>query len=105
RSRRAFLAGSLALALTACAAPAAPTAAPPAASAAKPAATAEPPKPAAGEKPAALRVGLVPNQAPDKIRAQYQPFGDYLSKALDKPVELFVATDYSGVVEAMASDK
>ena len=30
---------------------------------------------------------------------------EYLAKALNQPVELFVATDYSGVVEAMASDK
>lgn len=58
-----------------------------------------------GELPTTLRVGLVPNQAPDKIKAQYQPFGTYLQKALGQPIELFVATDYTGVVEAMASDK
>lgn len=58
-----------------------------------------------GEKPATLRVGLIPNQAPDRIRAQYQPFGAYLENALAQPIELFVATDYAGVVEAIASDK
>ena len=58
-----------------------------------------------GELPATLRVGLIPNQAPDRIRAQYRPFGDYLQKTLAQPVDLFVATDYTGVVEAMASDK
>jgi phosphonate transport system substrate-binding protein len=63
------------------------------------------PTPAGGETPPTLRVGLVPNQAPDRIRAQYQPFGDYLQAALQQPIELFVATDYTGVVEAMASDK
>lgn len=52
-----------------------------------------------------LRVGLVPNQAPDKIKAQYEPFRKYLSEQLNMPVELFVATDYAGVVEAMANDK
>lgn len=52
-----------------------------------------------------LRVGLVPNQAPDKIKAQYEPFRKYLSEKLNMPVELFVATDYAGVVEAMANDK
>jgi phosphonate transport system substrate-binding protein len=57
------------------------------------------------EQPATLRVGLIPNQAPDRIRAQYQPFGEYLSKRLGMPVELFVATDYAGVVEALASDR
>ena len=54
---------------------------------------------------AALRVGLVPNQAPDKIKAQYEPFRQYLSDTLSMPVELFVASDYAGVVEAMANDK
>lgn len=58
-----------------------------------------------GERPSPLRVGLIPNIAPDRVRAQYEPFRQYLSKALGQPVELFVATDYTGVVEAMASDK
>jgi len=58
-----------------------------------------------GEKPPKLRVGLVPNQAPDKVKAQYEPFRQYLEKTLGQPVETFVATDYAGVVEAMASDK
>jgi phosphonate transport system substrate-binding protein len=61
--------------------------------------------PARQERPPVLRVGLVPNQAPDRIRAQYQPFGEHLSATLGQPVELFVAVDYAGVVEAMASDK
>jgi len=61
--------------------------------------------PAQGEIPRTLRVGLIPNQAPDRIRAQYQPFGQYLSQYLGMPVDLFVATDYAGVVEAMASDR
>lgn len=58
-----------------------------------------------GDRPSTLRVGLVPNQAPDRVRAQYQPFQQYLSRYLGQPVELFVATDYAGVVEAMASDR
>lgn len=52
-----------------------------------------------------LRVGLIPNQSPDKVKAQYEPFRAYLAQKLAMPVELFVATDYAGVVEAMASDK
>ncbi|KNZ68313.1 phosphonate ABC transporter periplasmic phosphonate-binding protein [Thermincola ferriacetica] len=52
-----------------------------------------------------LRVGLVPNQAPDKIKAKYEPFKDYLSSKLGMKVELFVANNYAGVVEAMASNK
>jgi phosphonate transport system substrate-binding protein len=50
-------------------------------------------------------VGLIPNQAPERVRTQYEPFREHLSKALCIPVETFVATDYTGVVEAMASDK
>lgn len=57
------------------------------------------------ERPTTLRVGLIPNVAPDAVRARYQPFGEYLSAALGMPIELFVATDYTGVIEAMASEK
>ena len=62
-------------------------------------------KASGGERPSPLRVGLVPNQAPDRVKAQYEPFRDYLARTLGQPVETFVATDYAGVVEAMASDK
>jgi phosphonate transport system substrate-binding protein len=60
---------------------------------------------AGGERPSSLRVGLIPNQAPDTIKAQYEPFRKYLAERLNQPVEFFVATDYAGVVEAMASDR
>lgn len=106
RGRPAVLLGMLALVLAACAPatpPAKPTEATKSVEATKPAEAA---KPATGaERPPTLRVGLIPNQAPDRVKAQYQPFGEYLSKALNQPVELFVATDYAGVVEALASDK
>src|SRR5688500_16113719 len=58
-----------------------------------------------GEKPQTLRVGLIPNQAPDRVKAQYEPFRVYLSEKLRQPVELFVATDYNGVVEAMIAGR
>jgi phosphonate transport system substrate-binding protein len=63
------------------------------------------PSAVAGERPPTFRVGLIPNIAPDRQRALYEPFREYLAKALNQPVETFVATDYAGVVEAMASDK
>lgn len=53
--------------------------------------------------PNTLRVGLIPNISPDKQKAHYGPLADYLSEELDVKVELFVASDYSGVVEALAS--
>jgi phosphonate transport system substrate-binding protein len=52
-----------------------------------------------------LRVGVVPNQNPEKVEAEYQPFGDYLSEQLGRKVELTVPTSYSAVVEAMVNDK
>jgi phosphonate transport system substrate-binding protein len=60
---------------------------------------------ATGERPPTFRVGLIPNQAPDRVKAQYELFRQYLEKTLAHPVETFVATDYAGIVEAMASDK
>lgn len=55
--------------------------------------------------PDPLRVGLIPNVAPDEQRARYQPFGDYLETELGVEVELFVASNYAGVVTALASDQ
>lgn len=59
----------------------------------------------ASEWPSTLRVGLIPNQSPDKVKAQYEPFRAYLSKQLGMPVDLFVATDYAGVVEALLNKR
>lgn len=56
-----------------------------------------------GGEPEALRVGLVPNQNPQEVEAQYEPLGEYLSEELGREVELSVPTSYSAVVEAMAS--
>lgn len=53
--------------------------------------------------PETLRVGLIPNIAPDKQRATYAPFGEELSRRLGVEVELFVAPSYAGVVTALAA--
>lgn len=58
-----------------------------------------------GGVPDPLVVGLIPNVAPDEQRALYQPFADYLEETLGVGVELFVASDYAGVVAAMAADR
>lgn len=55
--------------------------------------------------PAPLRVGLIPNIAPEEQKAKYEPLKTYLEAELGQPVELFVATNYAGVVQAMASGK
>jgi phosphonate transport system substrate-binding protein len=55
--------------------------------------------------PDPLRVGVVPNQNPEKVEAEYEPFADYLSEQLGREVELTVPTSYNAVVEAMVNDK
>ncbi len=52
-----------------------------------------------------LRVGAIPAEDGQKIREAYKPLTAYLEKKTGLPVELFVATDYSGVIEAMRSGK
>ena len=55
--------------------------------------------------PDTVRVGIIPNIAPDTQRALYTPLGDYLARTLHRKVELFVATNYAGVVTALAAGK
>ena len=57
------------------------------------------------DDPEVLRVGLIPNQNPESVEAQYEPFGNYLSEQLGREVELTVPTSYNAVVEAMANDE
>lgn len=57
----------------------------------------------ASGKPAVLRVGLIPNIAPEKQKAKYGPFGEYLERRLGTDVQLFVASNYSGVVAALVA--
>ena len=58
---------------------------------------------ASGDEP--LRVGLIPNENPEEVEAQYQPLEDYLKKETGRKVELSVPTTYNAVVEAMVSGK
>jgi len=50
-----------------------------------------------------LQVGLIPNENPEEVEAQYQPLEDYLKKETGREVELSVPTTYNAVVEAMVS--
>ena len=59
----------------------------------------------ASGRDAPLRVALVPNQRPEKVRGEYEPLGRYLERELGRPVELSVPASYPAVVEAMANDK
>lgn len=51
--------------------------------------------------PETLRVGLVPNIAPDEQRAKYEPLARYFEDRLGVKVQLFVATNYAGTVRAL----
>ncbi|MBA3793272.1 MAG: PhnD/SsuA/transferrin family substrate-binding protein, partial [Rubrobacter sp.] len=51
---------------------------------------------ASGDEP--LRVGLIPNENPEEVEAEYQPLEDYLKKELGREVELSVPTTYNAVV-------
>jgi phosphonate transport system substrate-binding protein len=55
--------------------------------------------------PATVRVGVIPNIAPDDQQAKYDPLRDYLEDTLGTEVELFVATNYAGVVSALVSEQ
>jgi phosphonate transport system substrate-binding protein len=50
-----------------------------------------------------LQVGLIPNQNPEEVEAQYQPLEDYLKEELGREVMVSVPTTYNAVVEAMVS--
>ena len=56
---------------------------------------------ASGDQP--LQVGLIPNENPEEVEAQYQPLEDYLREETGREVELSVPTTYNAVVEAMVS--
>lgn len=66
----------------------------------------------ASTKPAAapqeiktLKVGAIPAEDAQKTRENYKALAAYLQNKTGLPVEIFVATDYSGVVEAMRAGK
>ena len=52
-----------------------------------------------------LNVQFVPTNNDGSMEAQTGPFADYLSEKLGMDVEVTLATDYSTIVEAMASGK
>lgn len=56
---------------------------------------------AAGKNPSTLRVALLPDENASSLIQNAQPLKQYLEKALNKPVEIIVTTDYSSMIEAM----
>jgi len=52
-----------------------------------------------------LVVGFVPSQEAENLQAKSKPLADLLTNKLGVPVEVFVGTDYNGVIEAMGAKK
>ncbi len=52
-----------------------------------------------------LRVSFIPTESAEEVLERYQGIIDYLSEELDMKVKPYVATDYTGVIEAMRSQK
>ena len=52
-----------------------------------------------------IRIGATPGEDIAKITSQYEVFLKFLEKKLGYKVELFTATDYASVIEAMRSKK
>lgn len=58
-----------------------------------------------GKQPQALRVGFVPSENVQQVSQNAQPIVEILQKKLGMEVQPFVATDYTGVVEALRANK
>lgn len=55
----------------------------------------------ASSKENIFRVGIIPNENHEEMLKINEPLKLYLEETLDMPVEIFVASDYVGVIEAM----
>lgn len=55
--------------------------------------------------PQVLRVGFIPSENMEEIQKNAQPLVDMMSKKLGLEIQPFVATDYTGVVEAFRANK
>ena len=59
----------------------------------------------AGDAPGVLRVGFVPSENAQEVARNAQPIVQILERELGLEVHPFVATDYTGVVEALRTNK
>lgn len=53
----------------------------------------------------ALTIGIVPDVDPDTAISKNTALADYLESALGRPIELQTASEYAGLVQAMATDQ
>ncbi|MBD2772706.1 phosphonate ABC transporter substrate-binding protein [Iningainema tapete] len=50
-------------------------------------------------------MGLIPAENNQEMVQKFEPMRAYLEKKLNRPVKVFTATDYAGVIEAMRRDR
>lgn len=56
-----------------------------------------------GGMPDPLRIGVIPSEDTQDVAAAFEPVADYVGEQLGVSAELYTATDYSGIIEAMGS--
>lgn len=52
-----------------------------------------------------LIMGLIPAENNEEMVEKFEPMRAYMEKKLNRPIKVFTATDYAGVIEAMRQDK
>ncbi|HDR7793870.1 TPA: phosphonate ABC transporter substrate-binding protein [Bacillus luti] len=62
-------------------------------------------KEASTEKQKTIKLGVIPTDDNADVSAMYKPVAEYLKKETGMNVELFLANDYTAVIEAMKNDK
>lgn len=50
-------------------------------------------------------MGLIPAENNEEMVDKFEPMRAYMEKQLNRPVKVFTATDYAGVIEAMRQDR
>ncbi|MBV9385988.1 MAG: phosphonate ABC transporter substrate-binding protein [Chroococcidiopsidaceae cyanobacterium CP_BM_ER_R8_30] len=53
----------------------------------------------------AIVMGLIPAENNQEMAQKFEPMRAYLEQKLGRPVKVFTATDYAGVIEAMRKDR
>ncbi|MFB5283121.1 phosphonate ABC transporter substrate-binding protein [Peribacillus sp. Hz7] len=60
---------------------------------------------ASTEKQETIKMGVIPTDDNADVSAMYEPVAEYLEKETGMNVELFLANDYTAVIEAMKNNK
>lgn len=63
------------------------------------------PEPEAASLKEEIVMGLIPAENNEEMIQKFEPMRVYLEEKLGRPVKVFTATDYAGIIEAMRQDK